>query len=419
MKKTIGFILILFMLFTMNATVFADSDEMTSLLDLSDTECIAFLEDYNVSIPDLYEDEADCVPFVRAVIEMVETNAETIVLYECYALEKFADEIEMAIHEFYGDADISAYITSPSANILEDNIVEGDWLSKYESYNSYGYAIEREEWLMPGISWWLGQNEPAETYEYNGYASLTTLANWIQADLEYYGFTVISATTTLPNVQVGGHTKIICFRKDLDEVLMLNKHGLLELNHDIHFMRMGTDGSWYHKPSSTNPLKYMYTPSNSRAWVREGYNGKNQEYFRYEELAYESTIYYIQYTTPHEWSYAYYGPGQHIVTCTICGLEQLGECELGSPTYLGLDSHQSSCNLCGGAQPAETCNYEYIYYGVVNNRNTHIYACTTCGHIDSGPTACVYFKTNPCGWCGSTNHIITGIDLEEETLVSE
>ncbi len=36
MKKTIGFILILFMLFTMNATVFADSDEMTSLLDLSD-----------------------------------------------------------------------------------------------------------------------------------------------------------------------------------------------------------------------------------------------------------------------------------------------------------------------------------------------------------------------------------------------
>ena len=60
------------------------------------------------------------------------------------------------------------------------------------------------------------------------------------------------------------------------------------------------------------------------------------------------------------------------------------------------------------------CTFEYEYYGVYNDSNAHVYACTTCGHVDSGPTACLCIGVNPCTLCGHVNdHISLGIEEEE------
>ena len=60
---------------------------------------------------------------------------------------------------------------------------------------------------------------------------------------------------------------------------------------DYHFMKYSS-GSWLHKPGNTNPLKYKYTPANSRAWINEYiYINTPKPPTQY----YTDTIYYIIY----------------------------------------------------------------------------------------------------------------------------
>lgn len=105
-------------------------------------------------------------------------------------------------------------------------------------------------------------------------------------------------------------------------------------------------------------------------------------------------IYYIQYTTPHEWAYAYYGPGQHMITCVICGLEILGDCVAGTPSYLGLSSHQATCGLCGGLFPAEACTKGYVRSYDETLGDTHEEICTVCNHVYTAQESCTFVYTD-------------------------
>lgn len=57
-----------------------------------------------------------------------------------------------------------------------------------------------------------------------------------------------------------------------------------------------------------------------------------------EDWTYESTIYYIEYTT-HDYEFEYYGANRHILTCTTCGGTS------GSPEYC--IERSDTCIICG------------------------------------------------------------------------
>lgn len=310
MKKILCVILVV-MVLTMGVSVSAVNTGIEKLSELSDDECIKFLKDNGVAIPEIYEDELDCVPFVRLIIEQVEEDNNTEFAFGYTVLLEFAYEIKTAVNEYYSNGDIMtiAYESSTS-NILQDNIVYGSWQSEYEFYNCYAYAIGLDEAFNPGQIEWVNLGNAKADYLYDWTEDILTIAGWVYDDLVSLGYAVENPTTSMPTTLVDIHTNLVCIRKDNDGYGGIN---------DYHVMRKGTDGNWYHKPGKTNPLKYKVVPSYEHIWVSEGYNGKDYTYFRISDFTYDSTIYFIKYTTPHKYVYKSCGSNQHISTCTICG----------------------------------------------------------------------------------------------------
>lgn len=317
---------------TMVFSASALTSESILLSELSDVECIAFIKDRGVVIPEAYEDEMDSVEFARYVITRVEEDPEAVFSFGYQFLTDFANEIKAVVNDYYQTSQTTGYAYRGSLeNILEDNIVVGTWKAEYEDYNCYAYAIGYDTWIHPGQIEWMNMGNDYETYMYNLNANIFTIAGWVQDDLESLGYSVDSPTTAMPDVSVSEHNHLICVRKDEDTTL------------DFHLMVLKTDGAWYHKPGDTNPLKYKYTPTSGRVWVLEGYNGAI--YSRDEDVTYDSTIYYIKYTTPHEYEYEPCGSNQHIRTCTICGDT--------SGSAISCVYSNNVCRICGGSKPID------------------------------------------------------------------
>ena len=83
-----------------------------------------------------------------------------------------------------------------------------------------------------------------------------------------------------------------------------------------------------------------------------------------------------------------------MMTCTICGMEDLGVCEAGAPSYLGLESHQAACGLCGGLFPAETCTKEYVHSYDDTLGDVHEEICTVCNHVYTAQESCEFAYTD-------------------------
>lgn len=321
-------ILVTALLITTGYPALATSEEIVILSDLSDDACIAFIKEQGVSIPSIYEEEIMCVPFVRSVIEKVEANPNAVFIFDYHVLEEFANAIKAAVISYYGITDFAICYTVSSTNILQDNTVVGNWSASYTQYRCYSYVMGYTYYVQPGEIEWRNNGLDPNKYVYNySAANVVLIANRVEDDLVSLGYTVITNSNSMPDTIVSEHTHLICVRKGTGEFT------------DYHFMKLSEDGYWYHKPGQTNPLRYKYTPSNDRPWVVEGYDGVNGVYVRYEDYVYDSEIYYIEYTTPHEWEYVYCNSSQHIKTCTICG-ETNGS--VSACIYIN-----NTCKFCG------------------------------------------------------------------------
>lgn len=265
-----------------------------------------------MEIPPLFEDEMYWALFVRTTIERIEENPNVEFLYGYSVLSKFANDIKTAVNEYYGTAGVStfAYIESDE-DILLDSTVYGEWTDDYKSYNCYAYVINDDESRDPGVFHWMSFGNDASKYSYNCYANMETILSWIEDDFAYLGFTINSVTTKYTETNPRYHINLICVRKDIDGIpWYYDADGVLHYFYDYHFMKLGADGYWYHKPGKTNPLKYNYVPNVDRPWLSEGYNGETGKYSREDGLTYDSEIYFINYTTPCEWIYE-----QHRYAC--------------------------------------------------------------------------------------------------------
>lgn len=516
MKKLLFGILTLVIALVMVNSATASDNTLPLLSELSDEDCLLFLEENGIEMPSAFSNEGTWLQFVRQIISKVEGDPNTIIPYNSFAMFWCTSDIKDAVNAYYGVSGIATYATSTS-NILQDNTVHGTWSDEYELFTSYTYAIDyyvpfesefgELMWYDPGKIWWnLKGNEP-DDYNFNRAGNVETIVDLVELDLCELGYTVISASTTMPNTNVDDHTKLICVRRD-DDGLPPYENRSVETEddrwHDYHFMKLGEDGNWYHKPTITNPLKYNHVPTYDRIWVFESAKGNPFLYKRDPEHTYDSEIWFIEYTTPHVWEYVFWESGKHIERCTICGEEQLGDCQWASPAYVGLNSHQFTCELCGGLggntectlgyinyyfpestmvhqiactvcghaygerqtctyeisdngdgthteectvcgdtnvhsadyqhtytgdgtththtkecsmcdySIVESCTFAYMYYGPVDGNNTHIYACSTCGYVKSGPTQCVYLLDNQCSYCHSIKDVVMVTSTEDD-----
>lgn len=148
---------------------------------------------------------------------------------------------------------------------LQDSVRYGAWNNSFLDYNCYGFAIDRMLYSNPGFYCHIPIDISKPT---------SAIAELTLADLRALGYTATYTTTRPASLQ--SYKYMVALRKSAT---------------DYHFMKYSS-GSWLHKPGNTNPLKYKYTPTNSRAWMNEYiYINTPKPPTQY----YTDTIYYIIY----------------------------------------------------------------------------------------------------------------------------
>lgn len=372
MKKFLAFCLAVTMIFALKNPMVANAQSSNLLSEMSEEECVAFLKEKGVEIPGEFDDELAWGAFAKGIIEQVETNPNIAFPFGYSVLLGFANDIKSVVNDYYGMENSTDLIQTRAIASLRDNTVYGSWDDDYKNYNCYGYAIGYYDKIDPGS---LSNNSISmET-------SISDIAGSVRADLQALGYTVLTVSATMPTVTVSDHTNLICVRKDVDGVYLL-VNGSYYLIKDYHFMKLGQDGYWYHKPGETNPLRYHFTPTNSSVWISEGRNENGL--FQYLNWTYDSEIWFIEYTTPHVWNYVSAGTNQHRRTCTICGYEVTESCDY-TYTYFYDDMHNASCKYCSNGYSGAFCTFTYTS----NGNGTHTASCNNCGNTK---TANCYLK---------------------------
>lgn len=334
MKKLLCFVMVIIMVIPVCVLSVAADDTNILLSEMSDEECLAFLKNQGVTIPDEFENELSWGPFIKEIITLVENNPNVTFAYNYSVTQAFANAIKSAVNEYY---DVTAEIL-PASNMRVANPaliyseVYGVWSDSFEDYNCYSYALGiTDEWLNPGN---------LSGFVYSLSLSVITVADYAKADLEELGYTNVTITSTRPTTAtLGVHQKAICARI---------KGGV-----DYHFMKL--DGnSWYHKPSNTNILRYKHLPNEDLVWTNEcSYKG----IIYIPTVEYTSSIRYIIYTTPHEYEFKPCGNNQHIKTCTIC---QATTGVAANCIYVN-----GRCKVCKGYQTITTSLGEYSSIALV------------------------------------------------------
>lgn len=386
MKKFISVLLMFVMVLSASRPMQASAENAVLLSEMSVEECVAFLKENGIQIPGEVEDEWAWGSFAKDIIAQVELNPNKNFVVEHSVVAEFVNDIKEVVAAYYNmDTNVSQAQTR-STIILRDNTVCGDWDDSYMSYNCYGYAIGYHVFKNPG---------------YHAGKSLALLAtidevvDLVEEDLETLGCSIMTISTTIPTVTVFEHTRLICVRQDED----IRFNGI-SLYLDYHFMKLSEDGYWYHKPGQTIPLRYHYTPSNDKEWISEGKSETGE--FQDLDVTYEGTIYFIAYTTPHEYIYEERGIGQHILTCTICG-ETSGS--VADCAYVN-----DYCSLCGQH------DHSFVSTGLTGRNyhegSLHYYeyesVCEDCGAIY------YYWQSQRC--YGPPCNVIMGIGDHEEII---
>ena len=258
------------------------------LSERSDGEILAFLDEYDVEIPNGFaESNAELARIVRAWITAVENNPNIHFNYNFTVSYDFSNSIKDAVNNYYSVTPSSGLIStfSASAYTLQQSIL---WsIPEYpDMFNCYAYALGRSDMKCdPGMF-----STAFSNYQLSD-MDASDLADRVIADLksDEYGYECVLKTTTRPDYEDLTSTQTaICIRKGQDD------WGL----HDYHLARLFYEtedeygDAWRHKPGETYILQYINYPSSDVDWISEYYcleGAKLNEYGK----KYTGTIYYI------------------------------------------------------------------------------------------------------------------------------
>lgn len=259
--------------------VCGQNNEKENLLELSDEECLKVLVENGLEIPNEYSEYSDVSGFVKKIVEnVIETPMRTS-WYNYKPAQEFAEQIREVVLKYENSNDnfLFSGITTFSNYTLVDSSTYGNWSNSYWNYNCYAYAVGKTSWINPGETIGVDYSNNASTLET---MTATRLASLVTYDLQKWGYSNITYSTTLPTYENG--YRVIAVRK---------------CKEDYHFMRMITTGVWHHKPSCTWLLKYKYSSVNSIKWNNEcaiiDNQGNRIEYS--PNIYYDSEVYYIKY----------------------------------------------------------------------------------------------------------------------------
>ena len=301
MKRVCYILVVLTILISVVTPVEAQETEEFLLSQMSEEECLAFLEKAGVELP---PGDVEWGAFAKKIIAQVESDPDCVFTFGYTHYHFFAEEIRKVVNEHYGIEQVKGIEIQSSRYALQDSTVVGIWDNVFLEYNCYGYAIGLMEWLNPGSL--SGSTMNPET------DSINLLTSYVRDDLLALGYNNVIIRTFCPELNtIHIHRKLICVRMDTDG----NAQG-----RDYHFM-MYSSNNWYHKPGGTNPLRYRFTPSTSRDWTNEC---SIQNVAFGPDRTYEGTIYFITYDMPHNYEYVTVnmenGGYGHVMECEGCGM---------------------------------------------------------------------------------------------------
>ena len=232
-----------------------------------------FIEQEGIQVPEDIQRVSGYADILYSIIMSAYEDPQYQPEYQYTKMQELAETLTQIVRTstFVGGAtlgkvDIAKSVTAVAPSYqLQDSVRYGAWSNSFLDYNCYGFAIDRMLYSNPGFYCHIPIDISKPT---------SAIADITLADLRALGYTA-TYTTTRPS-SLPSYKYMIALRKSAT---------------DFHFMKYSS-GSWLHKPGNTNPLKYKYTPANSRAWMNEYiYFNTSKPPTQY----YTDTIYYIIY----------------------------------------------------------------------------------------------------------------------------
>lgn len=287
--KTFALLLVICIVsFSANYTVFAQENVKTNedkvlLSSLEQEQCIMFLSDMGVTIPE----ELTGINIKKLVFDFeVEPNLRYVVNHTVAA--DFFEDVRSLVNSYYGR------IANQEAKIARYSLQYSTLYSwnptTMPNYNCYAYAIGRNLACDPG-------DFSGQFYDHT--ANIWSVADIVKDDLQgQLGYDCVKMQGTRPT-STSGWSNVIDVRKDTTG----DYYGI----NDYHFSKL-LSSNWYHKPGPTAILKFINPPSNSVAWTNEAYNG----IYHAPSIWYESSNVYLLYKPNHGYvSYMWTGNHYH------------------------------------------------------------------------------------------------------------
>ena len=290
----------------------ASSQEKTPFLsDMTTSECIDFIIDNDVSIPEGFNQSIGLGEFVKTIIKEVESDPTVVFTFNYIETLNFAEDIKNVVNAYYGINETSKNIiaaqNTKNTYELQYNWVRnsngewvssgGEWDDSWLYYNCYAYAIE-ETPDFSSLSSYGFAYQPGFFCGTSGFyfgCLISDLVEIIRNDLMSLNYDV-SISSSEPQ-SLSNSQSIICVRSCF---------------YDYHFMRKDlTDDYWYHKPGSTSPLKYKYHPSYQKWCSEVSVFGEEKP----TSIVYDSDLYYITFGTS---PFTLYSFGDY---CVITGIK--------------------------------------------------------------------------------------------------
>ncbi len=323
MKKLIALCLALALFFAVRPVNTAHATGNAQLSSLSDEGILAFLDEYNIEIPEGFaESDAELARIVRAWITAVEDNPNVQFIYNFKASYQFSNAVKDAVNSYYDFTPTTGLISTFASSYQLQQSTLWSLPSNASAYNCYAYALGRtDDWYTPGDF----SPEIDDLTSIN--VSVSTLADYVIADLksDEYGYECFVKQTNRPDYDdLTNEQTAICIRKGQDNLGYK----------DFHLARLFYEtedeygDAWRHKPGPSYILQYIDYPSSDVDWIAEGYLAEGAVLDPYG-TTYTDTIYYIIFAENcdepvlihnyHQGASHYY---QYREMCSICGKDE-------------------------------------------------------------------------------------------------
>ncbi|MCH5163508.1 MAG: leucine-rich repeat domain-containing protein [Clostridiales bacterium] len=253
--------------------------QCTLLSEMTEDECIEFIVEKGVEIPDEFKNSPALGSLVKEIIQIVEEdpNADfNFISY--YPTVNFAANIKNAVNEYYAINQSSEVNSNSalSAYTLRDSTLYRKWEDDFKNYNCYTYAIGYREYDYNLDRYRKPGQMSGGVYKQT--LPIEQMAQLVKDDLEAIGGIVVEVSSVRP-IYIEPNQNLICIRKG---------------DSSYHFMKYHRDGNfWTHKPGPSAILKYNGQPSNDEVWINESINEDGVAFK--DSVTFTSTIYYITY----------------------------------------------------------------------------------------------------------------------------